>query len=180
MDVLFLDIDGVANSTESLKQANKAIPTESERDFLFELSNTYYSGYPLSVLTSDLLGLDLDCIKHLNLIIESTGVQVVVSSCWRYCHNIVGLQKLLEYRGFKGELIGITPINLMGTEKLRGYEIQSWLDLNPEVDRFVILDDNGGMAHLRKYLVQTETKVGLTEENARKAISIIKPRATRI
>jgi hypothetical protein len=99
------------------------------------------------MLTIDLLGLDPTCIKNLNLIIEVTGSQLVVSSSWRYSHNIVGLQKLLEYRGFKGELIDITPINLMGPNKVRGQEIQAWLDLNPEVDRFVILDDDDDMSH---------------------------------
>lgn len=179
MDVLFLDVDGVLNSTRSLIRSNKATPTESERDFLFELSNTYYSGYPLSVLTTDLLGLSRVCVKHLNLIIEATGAQVVVSSSWRFCHNIVGLQKLLEYRGFKGELIDITPINLMGS-KVRGQEIQAWLDLNPEVDRFVIVDDDSDMAHLKRYLVKVDKKVGLTEKNALEAISIIKPDSVRV
>jgi hypothetical protein len=180
MNILFLDVDGVLNSNRSFLRANKATPTTSERDFLFELSNTYYSGYPLSVLTHDLLGLDQECIAHLNLIIEATGAQVVVSSSWRYSHNIVGLQKLLEYRGFKGELIDSTPVNYMGVEKLRGHEIQSWLNLNPEVERFVILDDNRGMAHLKKYLVQTDSKVGLTEADAMRAISIVKPKAVRV
>lgn len=180
MDVLFMDIDGVLNSTRSLLRANKVEPTESERDFLFELSNTYYSGYPLSVLTADLLGLSRECIKNLNLVIEATGVQVVVSSSWRFCHNIVGLQKLLEYRGFRGELIDITPINLVGSNKVRGREIQAWLDLNPEVDRFVIVDDDSDMAHLKRYLVLVDKKVGLTEKNALEAISIVKPDSVRV
>lgn len=180
MDTLFLDVDGVINSTRSLLRANKATPTTYERDFLFELSNTYYSGYPVSILTHDLLGLDQECIKHLNLVLEATGAQVVVSSSWRFCHNIVGLQKLLEYRGFKGELIDITPINLMGPNKVRGHEIQAWLDLNPEVDRFVIIDDDSDMAHLKRYLVLVDKKVGLTEKNALEAISIIKSNPVRI
>lgn len=180
MDVLFLDIDGVLNSTRSLLHAEKATPTNPEVDFLFGLSNTYYSGYPVSILTVDLLGLDTACIKHLNLVIEATGAQVVVSSSWRFCHNIVGLQKLLEYRGFKGELIDITPVNLVGPEKLRGHEIQAWLDLNPEADRFVILDDDDDMGHLKRYLVKVDKKVGLTEKNALEAISIVKPDSIRV
>lgn len=180
MDTIFLDLDGVLNSTQSLLRANKATPTESERDFLSELSRTYYSGYPLEALTTDLLGIDQVCVKHLNLVIEVTGAQVVVSSSWRFCHNIVGLQKLLDYRGFKGDLVDITPVNLIGHDKVRGHEIQAWLDLNPEVDRFVIIDDDSDMAHLRRYLVLVDSKVGLTEKNALEAISIVKPDSVRI
>jgi hypothetical protein len=177
---IFLDLDGVLNSTRSLLLASKASPTIPEIDFLFELSNTYYSGYPVSTLTTDLLGLDPTCVKALNLVIEATGSQVVVSSSWRFCHNIVGLQKLLEYRGFIGELVDVTPINLAGSEKLRGQEIQAWLDLNPEVDRFVIIDDDSDMADLSRYLVKVNKKVGLTETNALEAISIVKPDSVRV
>lgn len=174
MDILLLDIDGVLNSSRSLLRASKTSPTRSERDFLYELSTTYYSGYPLVVLTQDLLGLDQECIKHLNLILETTGAQVVVSSSWRFCHNLVGLQKLLEYRGFRGELIDITPVYLMGPNKGRGPEIQAWLDVNSEVKRFAIVDDDDDMAHLIRYLVHVNKKVGLTKAKALEAISIIK------
>jgi hypothetical protein len=180
MDILLLDIDGVLNSSRSLLRASKTSPTRSERDFLYELSTTYYSGYPLTVLTRDLLGLDQVCIKNLNLIIEATGAQVVVSSAWRFCHNLVGLQKLLEYRGFQGELIDITPVNITGPNKVRGHEIQAWLDLNPEVDRFVIVDDDNDMAHLIRHLAHVDRKVGLTKAKALEAISIIKTDSVRI
>lgn len=180
MNILFLDIDGVLNSTKSILLGEKATPTELERDFLLELTNTYYKGYPPIVLTADLFGLDKDCIESLNLILETTGAKVVISSSWRYGHTNVGLQKLLENRGFKGEIISSTPVNLVGKAKIRGLEIQSWLNLNHNTDRFVILDDNGGMAHLKKYWVQPSSKVGLTEEDAKKAISILKSKTVRI
>jgi hypothetical protein len=183
MNIIFLDIDGVLNSTLSLLSAAKMKATPAERDFVFELINTYYNDYPLSMLTLDLLGIDPDCIGYLNQILDASDAQVVVSSSWRFCHSLIGLQKLLEYRGFKGELIDvtpITPITLAGLEKLRGHEIQAWLDLNPEVDRFVILDDCKDMAHLSKHLVLVNRKIGLTEEDALKAISIIKSNPIRI
>jgi HAD domain in Swiss Army Knife RNA repair proteins len=173
MRVIFLDFDGVMNSTRSLLAAQRTKPTKDERDFVFELNNTYYSGYPLSMLTLDLLGIDPDCVGYLNLIVEASGAQVVVSSSWRFCHNLMGLQRLLEYRGFRGELVDITPINLVGPGKLRSHEIQAWLDINPDVEEFVILDDDEDMAHLKNHLVRSNKKVGLTEDEAKKAISII-------
>jgi hypothetical protein len=176
MNILFLDFDGVLVSSQSRLQASKDIaskdnPTESERKFLLELASTCYKGYPLSVLTHDLLGLDRGCIKHLNTILDASKASVVVSSSWRFSHNLTGLQKLLEFRGFTGRLVDITPTNLMDVS--RGTEIQAWIDLNPEVERIVILDDNTDMDHLSRFLVKVNSKTGLTAKDARRAISII-------
>jgi hypothetical protein len=53
----------------------------------------------------------------------------------------------------------------------RGHEIADWLDRHPEVRGFVILDDDGDMAHLKDSLVQTKLHDGgLTEELADRAI----------
>lgn len=177
-DIIFLDIDGVLNSTESLLRADKDTPTTLEMEFLLKLSSSYYKGYPLGVLTTDLLGLKTECVANLNTILEASEASVVVSSSWRFCHTIRGLQKLLEFRGFRGRLIGSTPVNLIGMP--RGVEIQTWMDLNPEVKRIVILDDNADMAHLRRFLVQTNEKKGLTRANAMRAISIIKPDSAKV
>lgn len=175
MNVLFLDFDGVLNSTRSLTKAEKTEPTWVERDFALELGNQYYVGYPEDLLVLDLRGIDPTCVGYLNQIIEASDAAVVVSSSWRFSHSVVGMQKLLEYHGFKGQLIDITPVNIKGRHKLRGYEIQAWLDLHPEVDNMVILDDDTDMAHLSSHLVRTDLSIGLTEENARQAISVIVP-----
>jgi hypothetical protein len=173
--ILFLDFDGVINSTRSILRAEKTTPTWPERDFALELGKQYYVGYPEDLLVLDLRGIDPICVGYLNQIIEASKASVVVSSSWRFCHNIVGMQKLLEYHGFKGQLIDITPVNVKAPQKLRGYEIQAWLDLHPEVENMAILDDDTDMAHLSQYLVRTDLAVGLTEENARQAISILVP-----
>lgn len=172
MDVLFLDIDGVLNSSKSLKASNKDTPTRAEEDFVVNLLRTYYTGYPYCTLITDLLGLEPTCIQNLNLILKATDARVVLSSTWRFSHHLIGLTKLLEYRGFKGFLFDITPINLIG-EEVRGREIQAWLDLHPGVDRFIILDDNKDMAHLKSHLVLTDRSVGLTKKDAQRAISIL-------
>lgn len=173
MNVLFLDVDGVLNSTESVLKSNKTSPTREEKAFLLKLCITHYRGYPLSTLTTDLLGLRSECIENLNTILEASDASVVLSSSWRFSHNLKGLQKLLEFRGFRGQLVGITPINLMGAT--RGAEIQAWMSLNPEVERIVILDDNTDMGHLKRFLVKVDRKTGLTKMDATKAISIIVP-----
>lgn len=175
MNVVFLDIDGVLNSSQLFKRLSNTEPTEEETALATEIANKYYHGYPVDMLVHDLRSIDPICVGYLNQIIEASAAIVILSSSWRYCHNIVGLQKLLEFRGFKGMLVDITPVNVKGPERLRGYEIQAWLDLNRDVENIVILDDDTDMAHLSSHLVRTDLAVGLTEENAHQAISVIVP-----
>jgi hypothetical protein len=175
MNILFLDFDGVVNSTRSIIKAEKTEPSQAEKDFAIDLGKQYYLGYPEDQLILDLRCIDPVCVGYLNQIIEASNASVVVSSSWRFCHSFAGVQKLLEYHGFKGQLIDITPVSIKSRYKLRGYEIQAWLDLHPEVNSFVILDDDNDMAHLSDYLVKTDLAVGLTQENVMQAISIIIP-----
>jgi hypothetical protein len=57
--------------------------------------------------------------------------------------------------------------------------IQRWLDDHPDVKHsdFIILDDCGppGMAHLNHRFIHTRMNVGLTREQAYKAILMLKP-----
>jgi hypothetical protein len=108
-------------------------------------------------------------------IVEQTGCTIVVSSTWRRYDDLLGLLKKL-LRQAEVEIAGCTPCLdrrtaegvYIATE--RGEEIQAWLDENPGVDRFVILDDAADMAHLVGHLVQTDSSVGLTEELADETI----------
>ncbi len=105
---------------------------------------------------------DPNLIKILNRIIEETGAKIVLSSTWRK----------IEYRcdaiknDMKINYIGKTPI----LWKKRGIEIQEWLDENPDVEKFVILDDDSDMVHLMPHLLQTDGEFGLTNEIADEAI----------
>jgi hypothetical protein len=177
MNILFLDFDGVVNSTRSIIKAEKTEPSQAEKDFAIDLGKQYYLGYPEDQLILDLRCIDPVCVGYLNQIIEASNASVVVSSSWRFCHSFDGMQKLLEYHGFKGQLIDITPVNVKRANKMRGHEIQAWLDLHPEVDRFVILDDDNDMLHLDCYLVKTDLSIGLTQEDAGRALSVLRGHA---
>ena len=54
--------------------------------------------------------------------------------------------------------------------KVRGDEIHEWLELHPEVTRFVILDDDSDMKHLLPYLLRTHPCEGLTDDITETAI----------
>ena len=103
-----------------------------------------------------------DLVKILNRIIKETKAEIVLSSTWR---------QITQYRDvikndMKINYIGKTP----KLWKKRGVEIQTWLDENPGVENFIILDDDSDMVHLMPHLLQTDGEFGLTNEIANEAI----------
>lgn len=110
----------------------------------------------------ELICWDPELVKILNRIIKETDAKIVLSSTWRQ----------IDYRcdAIKNDM----KINYIGkTPKLwkkRGVEIQTWLDENPGVEKFVILDDDSDMVHLMSHLLQTDGEFGLTNEIADEAI----------
>lgn len=170
---LFLDFDGVLNHNKLFSMIEHSEPTPLELEQADELVSLYNHDYPRHMIVHDLRSVDPECVKHLNEIIEKSDAEVVVSSSWRFIHTIPALQKILEFQGLKGEIIDITPIDVRGKNVLRGDEIQAWLHLNLEYDQFCILDDDTDMCHLSDHLIRTDRAVGLTAEDAQRALSII-------
>ena len=78
--------------------------------------------------------IDMNKIKLLKEAVDLTDAQVVLSSSWRYTRKAQSLRKLLIENGI---MTDVTPF----LQNKRGLEIKSWLKNNPDVDDFVILDD---------------------------------------
>jgi hypothetical protein len=163
MKAIFLDIDGVLNSTKSMHQAflNKS---KEEQGFTFPDNPTP------------------EHISHLSYICEQTGAKIVISSTWRIGNSYMILWRFLQAMGLKGQVIGKTPQN----GKCRGDEIKLFIENhnlgkdrflhNDPVDpitSFVILDDDADMGELMDHLVQTNSEEGLQREHALKAIEIL-------
>jgi len=160
MKVIFLDIDGVLNSVKSMSK-------RGEETNIFNDNPTE------------------DAIHWLNKIIEHTKANVVISSTWRISCCSTMMWRFLTLLGFKGRVIDNTP-RLDGCK--RGTEIQAWLSSYQDklekygknknwlpygddpIESFVILDDDSDMSHLGRHLVKTDNKIGLTEDDALKAI----------
>ncbi len=117
MKVIFLDFDGVLNSEASFRWEDKKGTQE--------ISNT----------------LSPVCCSNLQYIIENVdNVKVVISSTWRKLHTFNELKKTLSYYKVSvGCIVGITPSVLSGD---RGHEISLWLEKNPEVKKYAVLDDD--------------------------------------
>lgn len=162
MKIIFLDIDGVLNSRQSFKKTRQEYPGDEIR---------YDTPHP-------------DHIQELNFIVKHTNAKVVISSTWRTSFSSLAMHRFLRVLGFVGDVIDNTP----RLDTYRGTEIQSWLlaheskikkykDSNlynyEPIETFVILDDDSDMENLSEYLVQTSNDVGLTHQDAIKAVEIL-------
>jgi predicted mannosyl-3-phosphoglycerate phosphatase (HAD superfamily) len=93
--------------------------------------------------------------------LEELGITIVLSSSWRH---MLDWEKTMRANG----LLFVkdrTPTKVKNS-KCRGSNIQAWLDLHPEVDRYAILDDQGIDDFLPNQipnLFQTNSSVGLTD-----------------
>lgn len=121
MKVIFLDIDGVLNYAGT---------TQRWRGFI---------------------GIDPEKVKMFNEIIDKTQAKVVLSSTWRLDDDWLNTMVAngLRREDFVGRTIRLTKTRYELPEHPgwvpRGAEIQEWLDKNPEVERYVIIDDDSDM-----------------------------------
>ena len=187
MKVIFLDIDGVLNTDSHAKELYKLVEAGKMTEANF---------YATWDLPYDETALPL---KH---IVLQTGAKIVLSSSWRALPaEVERLSKKLKEYGL--DIWDKTPygvsiedlakagfdyknafdINLL--EELnnakethdRGAEIAVWLYKHPEVESFVILDDD--IEGIQPYYTEQHIRTdfygsGLTMDLANKAINILK------
>lgn len=149
--VLFLDIDGCLNSN------------------LFNDQNGWCEWWQK---------LDPAAFVKLNEIIRRTNCHIVISSAWRKYFTIEELAILFQKYGFlyPDSIISKTP-DFSDQEDYfieRGEEILAWLVNNP-VASYAIVDDNR-VSHnedVLAHFVWTDHRIGLTDKNVEKLISIL-------
>lgn len=152
MKVIFLDIDGVLNHEQHYKwlmETNE--PTPMQRTY------PYAEFSPVSC-------------KLLKEVIDETNAKIVVSSSWRL-DGENRLNSLFKHFGLP-RIYSTTPC----LNTARGIEIDAWLSAHPEVDKYVILDDDEDMnEHQLPYFIKTNPyEDGLNEEVKHKAVKILK------
>lgn len=88
-------------------------------------------------------------MKNLKKIIESTSSSIVLTSTWRTGYNnpenIFWNAILYNFTRYniENKIIGVTPvINHEFKEVSRGIEITQWINSNPNLDNYIILDDD--------------------------------------
>lgn len=132
MKVLFLDIDGVLNSSRT---------------------RLAFGAYPWEFDERNMAMFDTVSINMIRGLCAKAGVSVVVSSAWRTTHGWDAIGRELNL-----PTISQTPSSI----KTRGHEIQMWLEDNPGVEQYAIVDDDDDMLEeQRPYFVRTDGDNGL-------------------
>ena len=160
---IFLDIDGVLNTREFHSNMKKDAPKD-EFGYAFD---------PVAV-------------ANLARIIEETSAVIVISSAWKF-HGVARLREMWKLRNLPGHILDITPNTLsddillnanleeMELGVCRGNEIKEWLSKHREkVSNYVIIDDFDDLLPEQEgHAVITNTLIGISEEDADKAIMIL-------
>lgn len=145
--ILFLDIDGVLNSSRS------AIASHGH--------------YPWSVKAEELHRFDAVAVNLIRRVCEETGCEIVLSSTWRNSEDWINI----------GPKLMIPIIDRTPNKRLlenRGQEIAHWLYSKPKVKKYAIIDDDSDMlVHQLPFFVQTSFKNGMMIEHYDKLIEIL-------
>lgn len=156
MRVIFLDIDGVLNADCDFGGRSKPNP------YMISDSGVRY------------WGICRTHVKSLRKLVERTGAKIVLVSSWKNdyvdyikhgYHNRTG--KYL-YNKLRAEGLSIYDTTLsydFSYGANRGYEISQWLEDHPEVDKWVVLDDEKfddyDFLRITPNLILTDPEVGL-------------------
>lgn len=172
---IFLDVDGVLRPLTA--GGFRAMMVDGE--------------WALKSETADFISGAMLSLRH---IVEQTGAICVLSSEWRRDEPMRdGVDNILrDYE--MPTCVSWTPTDLqrdMGTEnpfqaftERRAREISKWLSTNPQVRQWVVLDDinmadadadrKPGTLRMTERIVQTHRKIGITMENAKAAVQILR------
>ncbi|NHZ85707.1 MAG: hypothetical protein GWP19_07485 [Planctomycetia bacterium] len=120
MKVIFLDIDGVLVTRNSIKYQYLNFPDDADIQF------------------------GKKAVKNLNKLIRFTKARIVISSTWRLFHSLEELQNIFKKQDIKGEIISTTSVEKATIEEdiPRGQKIADWLEQHPEIKQYVIIDDD--------------------------------------
>lgn len=150
MRVLFLDIDGVANS---------------------ERSSLALGGYPHDFSAADMAKFDHVALALIRRVCRVTETVIVLSSTWRIFHRPGVVAEALDL-----PVIDETPDH--GGYDTRGSEIAAWLAQHPEVTTYAIVDDVpicDGHPDLAARFVQTNPEWGVSLSDYRQLRHLLDP-----
>jgi hypothetical protein len=180
--VLFLDVDGVLNtSTSCLLKCGMYLSTCAQRDAWWELFHLVghddqvpygptYSVNSIDPMAVGLVNRLLDKEPTLRIVFSSSHRSFFAASTYEYpCEfaSPIHLERLTTYLtslGIKiqGRLIGITP----RLHTRRGLEINTWLQAydGPEITHHAAVDDEAAIYPYETTLIRTDAKFGLTAD----------------
>jgi hypothetical protein len=155
--IIFLDVDGVLNSTDYFRSDDFQAGRKAKD------ATTFWCNH-----ISD------ELIKELNKILEATGAKIVVSSSWRKSNHLDSVFKVKGITFIDCTKNWIDKYINTGYTSRRGQEIEEWLERHPEVESYVILDDDSDMLESqKKFFIKVDREIGLCDSDCNKAIEIL-------
>ena len=158
MNVVFLDVDGVLNC-------------DTTKDKVTDYSGTQY------------MGVEDRLVENLAKIIKATNAEIVLTSTWKTCWDVQmpngEMEPMAKYLVLKLKKQGlhIADRTLDRENGDRGYGIKRWLKRFPEVERWIVLDDQVFLDYetegILPHLIKTNFSCGLTDENVKEAIDFL-------
>lgn len=110
------------------------------------------------------------CVDALNMIVQETGAELVLTCESRKVNNSISQTVLAEWG------VNVTTFDRIPTlGKYKGTGILKYMSMSGEPESFVIIDksDGGYGKMLRQYLIVADPEKGLTDEMAHRAIEIL-------
>lgn len=158
MKVIFLDIDGVLNSTETC------------HNWHLKTGKGGYGGFfdEDEVATDENVKWGQNLVDNLRTICEKTGAKIVISSTWRKHFTVPKFKEMFRVYGWEAPVLDRTPLM-----RIRGQEIKYWMDKH-KPESYVIIDDfDDFLREQYPFFVRTNPDIGLTQEDSLKAINIL-------
>lgn len=108
-------------------------------------------------------------VARLHRVLKATSASIILSSTWRVVPGFVDMLRN-EHRL---PILSVTPCT---PSNHRGREILAWLAEHPDVERFVIVDDDedaGDGAELAPRFVRTDWRDGLQDHHVETLIRLL-------
>lgn len=143
--ILFLDVDGVLNTTASL------LKNKSNSVFVAE------------------------AVEELGQIVAQTGCDVVISSTWRedQADRLLDALDLHGLQNVCVRIIGMTPVFSSSDLPCREDEIDAWLHQEAFCGRIAVIDDEPICGDLCRWAIQVSPDHGLTRHLAERAVNLL-------
>lgn len=151
--ILFLDIDGVLNGHEFLLEAQSC-------------------------------KIDPACVRRLNRILKESDARIILTSAWRYmvhghAMTLEGFGYMLRTHGFAASVNGSERVIIDLTCRdedieLRADQVRAALASRPGDVRYAVIDDlDLGFTEAGLNFVQTDGRIGMTDDDADRVIAML-------
>lgn len=160
MKVIFLDVDGVLNSSQFASEMYDKTGRNGFGGWFKEEEPIDHD----NVLWSQ------ELVDRVRRIADTCSAKIVMSSTWRKHFSVPKFKEMFSIYGWDDAPVIDKTVSLRGP---RGLEINDWLSKNKH-DAYVILDDSRDMLpDQMSHFVETDMEIGISDEDVEKAIKIL-------